>query len=208
MTKGQLIVKCLKLLNENNGEKIDDKIVSELPEYSDRTTLIIPSINRALYKISDAKKLPGKTYEVTYIDQVNQGNTNKNIKVDSTIVNDMTFITNIVLQDMYGNIYTNVSYFIDGDTCILPPLSSGQKYTIFYKPKVVEISEDAPDISVLDYPDYILNPIPYFVKGELFEEDDPNLAVFSRNVFERLINEIPSKTESVMRGVVDVYGLY
>lgn len=205
MTKGQLIVNCIKLLNENNSEQIDDTTVSNNPEFLDRTTVIVPSINRALLRLSELKKLPQSEYTVSYDEKYR----NKTIKVDTTIVNDMTHINNIMLlNDEEGYIETNVSYFLEGNYLILPPISRGEKYVIFYEPPVKWVLETDEDLVEIEYPDYILQCIPYFVKADIFEEDNPSLANLARNIFESYASQIPVKNKSAMRGVIDVYNLY
>ena len=222
MTKGQLIVKCLQLLNENNGEKIDSQIVSNIPEYSERTSVIVPSINRALYRLSELKKLPVKELTVTYksnslnVDELptKYDTAEGYIIIDSggSIItiqsNCIMGVSNVILEDRNYGISTNISYFIQGEIIKLPPLEYGQRYTLFYQPKVIEVSEDSLDTVEIPYPDYVLNCVPYFVKADVFEEDNPTLANLSRNIFESYASQIPSKNQSTMRGVIDVYNLY
>ena len=203
MTKGQLIVECLKLLNENNGEKIDDTIVSSLPEYSERTSVIVPSINRALHRLSELKKLPVENYEIKYSNTVRG-----NITVPVEITKNILRISNVLLEDEYNNIETNVSYFVDGEIMILPELYNRQKYTIIYEPVVKELTDNDDDLEEIQYPKYVTQCIPYFVKADLFEEDSPELANLARNIFESYASQIPTKNKSVLRGVKDVYGLY
>lgn len=205
MTKGQLISICIKLLNENNSEQIDDTTVSNNPEFSDRTTVIVPSINRALLRLSELKKLPQSEYTVSYDEKYR----NKPIKVNTDIVNDMVNINNIILMnEEEGYIQSNVSYFIEGKYLILPPLGREEHYVIFYEPPIEWVLEVDEDVTPLKYPDYVLNCIPYFVKADIFEEDNPTLANLARNIFETYASQIPVKNKSTMRGVIDVYSLY
>ena len=205
MTKGDLIVKCLKLLNENDGEQIDPLVVSELSEYKERTVNIVPSINRALNRLAEMKKLPVKKFTINYLKE----NKNKSITVEEEITKDILSIANIFsFNEDYGLTDTNVSYFFEGDVLILPNLTYDEHYTVFYNPKPVYLTEADLDTKEIEYPNYIIDCIPYFVKADLYEEDDPNLAVLARNLFESYANQIPTRNISTMRGIKDVYNVY
>ena len=205
MTKGELMSNCLKLLNENDGQEIDDSIVSSLDEYKERTTVMIPSINRALNRLAVMKKLPGKTFTIEY----DASQKSKTIEVSGELITDLLYVSNVVLFDKdYGMMDTNVGYFLDGETFILPPLNYDEGYKIFYHPQAVQLKDTDEDTMELPYLDYILNCIPYFVKADLYEEDNPNVALLARNLFEQYAEAIPTRNLSVMRGTRDVYNLY
>lgn len=221
MKKGQLIVNCLKLLNDNNGEDIDYETVSELPEYKERTTVIIPSINRALQRLAQLKKIPLVTLTVKYnvkthkleikdglLDPIEKDvdpNKYGSIEIDGS---NILMINTVRFFDRHMNPYTNINYFMNGDKVILPPLGNEEQYIIEYRPILKDIKEDDLDIMDLNYPDYILDLVPYYVKGDLFEEDDPQLAILANNKFEALASQIPTRDRTVLHGVQDVYNLY
>ena len=58
MTKGELIVACLKLMYENDTEVLDPATISDEDDYKSKTVNICESINRALSEIAKADKLP------------------------------------------------------------------------------------------------------------------------------------------------------
>lgn len=208
MTRGQLISNCIKLMNDNVGEVIDDDNVSSNDEYLERTTVIVPSINRAFLRLAQLKKLPVKNFKIYY----DKENKLTSIFVDEELMKDVFSIKNVYLQDRYGNIKTNISYFFQENILILPNIPEGCVYTIFYNPNPIVLQEPKKDEAVdtidLEYPDEILNVIPYFVKADLYEEDDPQLAMYSRNLFESYASQLPTRDNSIIRGAVDVYNLY
>jgi len=62
------------------------------------------------------------------------------------------------------------------------------KFRVWYKTNKVNLPADANDITydldtLLFVPSDVQRMIPYFVKGELFEEDEPNMALQSRNLY-------------------------
>lgn len=208
MTRGQLISNCIKLMNDNVGEAIDDSDVSSNDNYLERTTVIVPSINRAFLRLAQLKKLPVKNFKIYY----DKENKLTSISVKEELMKDVFSIKNVYLQDRYGNIRTNISYFFQENILILPNIPEGCVYTIFYNPNPIVLQEPKEDEPVdtidLEYPDEILNVIPYFVKADLYEEDDPQLAMYSRNLFESYASQLPTRDNSIIRGAVDVYNLY
>jgi hypothetical protein len=63
-----------------------------------------------------------------------------------------------------------------------------EKIVITYSPNVM-IEEKADEGSELDIPETLARIIPYFVKGELYELDEPNISANARNIFESALNE-------------------
>lgn len=214
ITKGQLIIRCLKHLGDYDPEYVDgdndnrqlyddSQEISGKEEYADRVLPITESINRAFHRLEQLNKLPSKSYEISYSNTM-RGNT---ITLDTSITQEIVFIKNVLLEDQYGNIRTDISYFVDGDIVKLPRLFQGQKYTIIYQPKYVDISIDTDDTTIIDYPEYVLQCIPYFVKADVFQEDNAELSVLERNTFEAYANQIPTRNYSINRDPVDVYGI-
>lgn len=219
ITKGQLIIRCLKHLGEYDPVYVDDgndnrvlyddsEEISAKEEYADRVLPIIESINRAFHRLGQLKKLPSKSYVVNY-DQNRVGNT-ITLTDDSTnnfYVNKISYIKNVLKKDQHGNVETNTSYFIDGDIIILPQLCSGESYTIIYQPVYEDISVDTLDTSTIDYPEYVLQCIPYYVKADVYQEDNASISVLERNTFEAYASQIPSRNETIIRDPMDVYGI-
>ena len=219
ITKGQLIIRCLKHLGEydpvytedENDNRVlydDSQEISAKEEYADRVLPIVESINRAFHRLEQLRKLPSKSYVVNY-DNNRLGNT-INLTDDETnnfYINKISYIKNVLKKDQYGNVETNTSYFIDGDILILPQLNRGESYTIIYQQIYEDINIGTLDTSVIDYPEYVLQCIPYFVKADVYQEDNASIAVLERNTFEAYASQIPSRDESVIREPLDVYGI-
>lgn len=207
ITKGQLIVNCIKLLAENMGQDIDATIVSSLDEYKDRTTVIVQSINRAFHRLEHLKKLPNLTKIIAF-DEKKQ---NYELDLTSEDYSDIYIIKKIVYVDRYGNYIDFNNYYLNEGLLILPKLEYGEKFIVQYQPKFVDIKETDEvkyfDTDVINYPETITSIIPYFVKAELFEEDNAQLAVLSMNRFETYAAGLPTQDYKNAK-IIDVYGLY
>lgn len=203
MTKGELIANCLMLLNENDGEEIDAEMVSGLPEYKERTSVIVPSINRALNRLAVMKKLPIKTV-VEKAPSENYGDIVL-VKID-----DLLSIANIFKYrtiTKYEEIETD--YVLNSNIVQLPSfIYEDEQYKVMYHPKALRLKISDLDTMEINYPEDILDCVPYFVKADLFEEDNPSLAVLARNTFEQYAEELPTQKVVYSQSPIDYYGLY
>ena len=207
ITKGQLIVNCIKMLAENMGADIDPTIVSSLDEYKDRTTVIVPSINRAFHRLENLKKLPNLTKIVSY----DQTKLNYELDLTSEDYNDIYIIKKIVYVDRHGDYIDFTNYYLNEGLLILPKLEYNERYIIQYQPRFKDLKEtdeiDSFDTDIINYPETITSIIPYFVKAELSEEDNAQLAVLAMNRFENYAKSLPTQ-EYKNAKIIDVYGLY
>lgn len=239
MTKGDLIVACIKIMYDNNDDDINQRVdeisISNNEEYKSKTINIIESINRALDEIAKASKLPiltkeidafyfNNSYEVInsnniplekyndsdYVKVVNtlykwSESENKYIKqelplyfaypLDNKIMQVLDVKYELNTEYLYQSLDTPLSY--KGNNLMLLRHNNGN-YVITFVPTFKRLKysdDDTTEIVLSDdtpIPDYILDIIPYFVKGDMYEEDNPQMAVFARNLFITYLSEIVS----------------
>ena len=100
----------------------------------------------------------------------------------------------------------------EGNYLVLNSIKDGETYTVIYKPTIPRINSATSN----DYdfsnnedgayiPDSIAAIIPYYVKGDLFRDDEPNEASESRNWFEQALDEIAYKPTSKSNTVLSVF---
>lgn len=99
---------------------------------------------------------------------------------------------------LYIALDTNKVYFWDKNKYSEETnLDKYGKYIITYSPRFVNrLTYDDPDTKELNIPEDLLDIVPYFVKGDLYETDDPNAAALARNLFHAYLSEIPSQNET------------
>lgn len=78
----------------------------------------------------------------------------------------------------------------------------GKSYFIKYQPKSNACFSDEDDI---DIPDELARLIPYFIKADLYEEEEPSLAIASRNMFEGYLKEYADRIDLTERCVKAVH---
>ena len=67
------------------------------------------------------------------------------------------------------------------------------------------ITTVTPDSTEIPLPDELAALLPYFVKADVYEQDEPELATQSRNIFELMLAEYYSQEQNVEAGIDSVY---
>ncbi len=210
MTKGELIVSCLKLI-ENAQTELDSTTISSDPNYLDYTRSIVESINRGLNEVAKMRKLPKKVVIIDYtLGDIYEYYTRYDL--DSIVVdgfkNDVLGIINIVYEN--GPVFDfNVAPRMEGNNVLVLPRIVAGKYIITYNPRFIDrLSYEDEDTKEINIPNEILDIIPYFVKAELFEEEEADKAVLARNIFHQYLMELPIQESGRQTKVKTIYRPY
>lgn len=179
-----------------------DSITDE--EYTKYTVNMNACINRALKRIENAGVLPNKSVVInsgtageigTYISRYNLG----------TLANDCKTVQRVAKTDAWGRYAPCVEFSIEEDVIILPTLAKAESYRVMYQPKVQKISLSAISSTEISIPDEVAEIIPYFIKAELYEEDEPSMAANARNIFEATLDSLRRDEYAQQTVVQDVY---
>ncbi len=71
-------------------------------------------------------------------------------------------------------------------------VSEDEIFNIEYTPNIAPVSVNTDNNTELDIPETLARIIPYFVKADLYEQDEPELAATARNIFESALTEYVS----------------
>lgn len=207
MTLNDIKKAALALMFTNYSDDLADVDVDTLSseEYTEYLVNMDASINRCLGRIESAGVLPLKTQEIT---TATTGSVSGNFsRYDlSLLANGFKSVSRIAKESASGEYIPSVKYHLEGTTVVLPPLETGEKYIIIYRPKAPRVFIGSPSYAVVDVPDNIADIIPYYIKADLYEEDEPNLALQARNIFESLLMQFVVDESSGDQGVVNVWG--
>lgn len=186
---------------ENDLSEQDVDLITD-EEYRKYTVNMKACINRALMRIQRAKVLPLKK---------------KVINGTTTGEND-EFLARYNLEELMPDLFEikriahsarrytpSVSFQIEAGTLVLPSLHGGE-YIVIYEPKLQRIALNAVSSTNIDIPDEIAEIIPYFIKAELYEEDEPSLALQARNIFEATLDSLKRDNYNTQASVVNVMG--
>lgn len=103
-------------------------------------------------------------------------------------------------------VFGNVAFERQGADIIVPSYDASAIYTLVYKPKIERLTSYVRDFDELDVPDNIASFIPFYIKGELFRDEEPNEAGEARNWFEAAMAELMTRQDGEQRNVETVFG--
>ena len=189
MKIGEIKVEALKLMfaaydHDYNSSELTDMKDGEA--YRDYLINMPGSINRAFGVLERRGVLPPKSFVIT-----GDGTTYDGVTVDmSEKVEDFLDVDRVSFKSVYGEYYPSCPYSREGDKIMLSRLHKGDTYTVFYRPKISREYKDDTELSTIGIPDRIAELIPYFIKSELYREEDPEEATRARSLFDQGINEL------------------
>ena len=151
-------------------------------------------------RIKTAGVVPQKSYSEDALTE------NKRIaKYDlNALIPDFSKLRRVVVESETGYC-GNYPYTFEGVNVVLFGLRDGQTVTFIYEPKMPVITTVTPDSTEIPLPDELAALLPYFVKADVYEQDEPELATQSRNIFELMLAEYYSQEQNVEAGIDSVY---
>ena len=205
---GDIKIESIKLMftNYNFDFGIDDlqSLVSD-ENYGSYIVNMNGSIARALDRIENACVVPLKRRTLG-VDDVSY--TKNFIHFDLGNIDDLFLIDRITAEYDSGDYEGNVDYSLEGDLLILPKDNRKPTYSIVYYPTIKTIDDSIADTDEMWIPDKISRLIPYFVKGDLYQEEEPSLAADARNLFEACLDDIKKNQHSKQNYIHQTYRMY
>ena len=187
MKLGDIKLEALKLMFTNYNEDIGIEQLQNLlgdEMYGNYLIAMTGSINRCFADLETRGVLPIKTFILPGGTLDEKGRSLKfNLKeliLDFLTLERLVYETNSCKYDD-----EDIAFRTAGDSLLLPWFDgSTETYTVIYRPRIQRIFPYTSDETELDIPDYIAEFIPYWIKGELFRDDEPNEAGEARNWYE------------------------
>lgn len=177
MKIGDIKIEALRLM----FAQLDPLINAEnLSSYENSDTIgdylfgMTGSINRALVDITSRKILPEKAKDLTLERGSSLMSAHRIELSPEKGFNDFYAVSRLVVESEYG--YDgNAPYRMEGNTIVFICPYPNARVTLLYYPKVKLLTGQAYEDNKRDLseiPDEIAAVIPYFIKGELYREDE------------------------------------
>ncbi len=211
MNLGEIKIETLKLMFLNMNQDI---IIEKLKTYSMDETyksylINMPgAINRCFSNIEEKRVLPSKTKQLNIANGTASGSF---LRFDlGLLIGDFYDIERIVRETDDGDYNGNFEYQREGNTIVLEKCEAGDgiTYTVIYKPRLTRVTSSTSDTDELGIPDNIASNIPYFLKGELYRDDEPNEASEARNWYEAAMEEIMMKADKQINNTNQIKNVY
>jgi hypothetical protein len=124
---------------------------------------------------------------------------------DLSSIDDFYEISRVTYTDEYGYYYGSIDFQRESDTLILFH-TDGEYHLVYYaEPPIIQDVTNTPDSTEVTFRNELLRIIPYYIKGELYEEDQPELAAQAMALFEQKLARTRRRTTNIQREIDDVY---
>ena len=223
MTYGEIKIETLKIMFANENEEITSDTLDfyESDEnYRGYLLNMRGALNRCFSVIEEKRVLPTRSKKLSYTDgEMGASFIRFNL---SKLFSDYFDIDRVVMETSDGEYDGDCEYKREGDVLVLPlenlvkiRVKNGLlfyeertdvTYYVLYAPKIKRVTFATTNTEELkDIPEGISSYIPFYLKGELFREDEPNEAGEARNWFEQALSEIRQRSGSRSTSVNSIY---
>lgn len=206
MILGLIKFEALKLMSadyENNYDitKMEEYLAND--NYGKYLRAMNGSINRCFDRLRSKAKQPKKSMELTY-DPDTDIDYYLEFDLTEEAYADVDKIWRVVWRGDDGRVIRNFQYELEGRTLILENMKQDGKYKIIYLEKLPFIT-DLKDDEDLTIADELARLLPFWIKAELYEEDEPDLANQARSMFESYLANLYPEDEINQTMVENVY---
>ena len=180
MNIGEIKAEALKLMFAGY-DSISEGTVSGLSaneNYSVYLDGMVGSINRCLADLESKDALPAK--RVCLRRSAGQITGSKILFDLSALSVGRILRVSAFQNDSY---FSNCPYDLEEDTLILDG-GEDRAYVLIYRPRAKKVSLEDSDNTDVGLPDSVACLIPYYVKGDLYRDDEPSEAAEARNYYE------------------------
>lgn len=185
MKVGQIKIEALRLMFADIDPLISPNNIADYEtddQYGDYLRAMTGSINRAINDIVSRRILPEKALDIPPgTGSTRYGNRRLNLTEHPEIYD----VSRVIAESDRG--YDGAHPFrMEGRTVLLLGADADASYTLLYYPRITEVKTCENDRE-LEIPDEIASVIPYFIKGELYRQDEAGDASEAMSWYEQRI---------------------
>ena len=203
MTVAEIKIQTLKLMEINKADISLENYPSlkEDENYKEYLSRMPASITRAMNRIKTSGAVPDKSYSYPERDKSALFAEYE----PNTDIPDFSKLKRVALKTQYGYA-SSVPFMFEGTKVIVPNVKQGCVVTFIYEPKMPVITPITDDLNTeIPLPEELCSIIPYFVKADVFEQDEPALATQARNIFEAMLAEYQPQEQNAEQSIQSVY---
>lgn len=203
MKLGEIKIEALKLMFADYARDMSVENLSNLKEDENYATIInsMPgAINRCFGRFEDSKVVPLK---VTALEKSEGASGYGRIRFDLSQIPDFLFIDRIVYEDE-KTYEGNCEYIMETNYVIVLPERAGS-YTLVYVPSIDRVTSGTAEDTEIALPKRLCEIMPLFIKGDLYQEDEPSIAAESRNLFEASLESFNQENTTRQTKIANTY---
>ena len=205
MRLGDIKAEALRLMFVNYSDDIRAEDLLDLGGQEDYRTYLVNmngSINRCFADLEQKRVLPVKCKLLELSQGTVSGST---VRFDlAVLLPDLFDVARVVCEEPDGYC-GDCAYQREGDVLVLREFDCHSEYRLLYLPKLPRVSDASDECAELPIPEEIAAFIPYFVKGDLYRDDEPNEAGEARNWYEAAMEQISVVRANKVSRVETVY---
>lgn len=204
MKIGEIKIEAIKLMFTNYDFDMGIEDLSNMIHDENYGSYIVNmngAILRALDRIENACVLPLKRMEIPFDLCIVSKHY---LRFNTAHIKDLFLIDRITAEYKDGQYCGNVGFESEGEVIVLP--KANVDYSILYYPEIKDVNCLDDDAELL-IPDKLARLIPYFIKGDLYQEEEPDLAADARNIFEASLDDLKVQNQSKQNYIHQVYSM-
>lgn len=190
MKLGEIKLEALRIMNINNDSPLYlDKIETLVNEkrYGKYLNNMFNAINKAIDIINHRRVLPQKKVQLSTLLH-SEGKVNNRYKTDS--LKDFLSISRIVYESE-SQYFQRVPYAKEADELVILSQYEPEYLSLIYDSKIANITDANSDKEEIPgLPENLARLIPYYIKFELYQEDEPDLALNAKGTFDQGIESL------------------
>lgn len=189
MKLGDIKAEALKLMYVTYGEDITAEDLGDLGGVESFRAYLMNmngSINRCFSDIEQRRILPVKAVQLRAEDGEEA---NGRIRFELSTISDFFDIDRLI-ADGEHSYEGDHPYIREGNSIIICDFDPKVAYRLLYFPALRRVDDSFGDTDEVQVPNSIAVNIPYFIKGDLYREDEPNEASEARNWYEAAMEGI------------------
>ncbi len=211
MTYGQIIAEALRLMFASAGERIgeDAESIAQMrsdPRYADHLDRIPGAFARCLGDLEAKKVIPWKSKRLTFADGEKQGGAR--VFELSLVIPDCYELEKVGAWEPYSGtreLFLVEDFELDGDELIIYGGTHAEAFVVKYTPSLPRMTADTDMSAKVELPEALASAIPYFIKGDLYEAEEPGEAAKARNLYEQMVAGYHPPHHQAQGRVVRVY---
>ena len=208
MNLGEIKIQTLILMRAHVENGPQDICVADLPSlmgteaYGEYLIGMTGAINRCFSDIENKRALPTRAFVLPLAEGV-AGYVRYDL---SRLLPDFRETDSVVYSASDGTYRSDVPYRAEGGVLSLPAIdTSCEAYTLIYRPQIARVTSFTDDGVEIDVPDNIAQLIPYFLKSELYREDEVSEAEKARVFYEQGMAAVRNSRERYQGSVENIY---
>ena len=211
MTYGQIIAEILRLVFASGGAIMGEgtEAVARMkndPRYADYIDRIPGAFNRALADLEAKRVIPWKSRRLALSDGEKLGGA-RAFEL-SLLIPDCYEVEKVGAWESYSGtreLFLVEDYELDGDELIIYGGTYAEAYVVKYTPSLPRMTADTDVDAEISLPEALASAIPYFIKGDLYEAEEPGEAAKARNLYEQMTAGYHPPNRQTQTRVVRVY---